>query len=81
MTDERTALIAFLKSRDVLLPEGWDDDTSLVRSGILDSLALLDLILWLEQRLGRPIDPTAIELAAELDSLRDILAFLARLIP
>ena len=81
MTDERTALIAFLKSRDVLLPEGWDDDTSLVRSGILDSLALLDLILWLEQRLGRPIDPSALELAEALDSIRDILAFLARPVP
>jgi acyl carrier protein len=81
MTDERTALIAFLKSRDVLLPEGFDDDTSLVRSGILDSLALLDLILWLEQRLGRPIDPSAFELAEALDSIRDILAFLARPVP
>jgi acyl carrier protein len=78
MTDERTALIAFLKSRDVLLPEGWDDDTSLIRSGILDSLGLLELILWLEQRLGRPLDPTALDLASELDSIRDILGFLAR---
>ena len=81
MTDERTALIAFLKSRNVLLPEGWDDDTSLVRSGILDSLALLELIIWLEERLGRPVDPTAIELAEALDSIRDILAFLARQAP
>jgi acyl carrier protein len=81
MQDERTALIVFLKSRDVLLPEGWDDDTSLVRSGVLDSLALLELIIWLEQRLGRPIDPTTFELGDELDTIRDILEFLARPIP
>lgn len=81
MPDERTSLIAFLKSRDVLLPEGWDDDTSLIRSGILDSLALLDLILWLEQRLGRQIDPTTFELVDALDTVRDILGFLVRPAP
>ena len=81
MQNERTALIAFLKSKDVLLPEGWNDDTSLIRSGILDSLALLELIIWLEQRLGRPVGPTEIELADELDTVRDILRFLERSIP
>ena len=77
-SDVRAGLIDFLKRRDVLLPESWDDDTSLIRSGVLDSLALLELILWLEQRLGRPIDPGSFELAAELDTVRDILGFLER---
>jgi len=79
--EARAGLIDFLKSRDVLLPESWDDDTSLIRSGILDSLALLELILWLEERLGRRLDPTTFELADELDTVRGILDFLAQPAP
>ena len=76
--DDRTALIAFLSGRNLQLPAGWDDDTALISAGVLDSLALFEVILWLEERLGSPVDPTSFELAEELDSVRRILAFLDR---
>jgi len=75
---DRAALIGFLEGRNLMLPPGWNDDTRLIHSGILDSLALFELILWLEERLGQPIDPTRFELAEELDTVRDILRFLER---
>ena len=74
--DDRAALIAFLGGRQLPLPAGWDEDTRLIHSGLLDSLALFELILWLEERLGEPVDPTRFELAEELDTMRRILAFL-----
>lgn len=73
---DREALIGFLESRDLALPREWNDDTRLIRSGILDSLALFELILWLEERLDQPVDPTRFELVEELDTVRDILRFL-----
>jgi acyl carrier protein len=78
MQDDRVALIGFLESRNLLLPPGWTEDSPLIRSGILDSVALFELILWLEERLGRPVDPTRFELVEELDTVRGMLRFLAR---
>lgn len=78
LPSDRDALIAFLRSRDLLLPDPWTDDASLIRSGILDSVALVEVVLWLEARLGRPIDPTGFDLAEELDSVSLMLRFLER---
>jgi acyl carrier protein len=77
MTTERAALLEFLASRVVPLPDEGDD-ASLIRSGLIDSVALLDLILWIEARLGHAIDPTRVELFDELDSVSRILRFLQR---
>lgn len=76
--DDRAALVAFLQGRQLALPEGWNDDTLLIQSGVLDSLALFELILWIEERLGSAVDPTRFELALELGSVRRIVAFMAR---
>lgn len=40
-------------------------DTSLISSGLLDSLALFDLVVWVEERIGVPLDPTTVDLATE----------------
>jgi acyl carrier protein len=60
------------------MPDKWDDNSSLVRSGILDSLALYQLILWIEKQIGKPVDPTQFDLANELDSITDILLFVEK---
>jgi acyl carrier protein len=52
--------------------------SSLVRSGILDSLALYQLILWIEKQIGKPVDPTQFDFASELDSITDILLFVEK---
>ena len=75
---DREALIGFLEGRNLLLPPGWNEETQLIQSGILDSLGLFELILWLEERLGQPVDPTRFELAVELGTMGDILRFLER---
>ena len=71
----RRDLVELLKRLNLGLPESWGDDTSLIRSGILDSVGLLDLLLWIESRLGRPVDPTEFDIAGQWDTVRDILRF------
>ncbi|MGD9832427.1 MAG: acyl carrier protein [Piscinibacter sp.] len=53
-----------------------DEHASLLASGVLDSLALFNLSMWLEQQIGAPIDPTSFEVAREWDSIAAILRFI-----
>ena len=50
--DDESSADRELESADA---DKWDRDTSLVRSGILDSLALYQLILWIEKQIGKPV--------------------------
>ena len=72
----RDDLLAFLTDQGVELG-GVDDAEPLIESGRLDSLALFNLVLWIEERTGAPIDPTSFDLAQEWASVRDIVAFLS----
>ena len=75
----KSDLISFLRTiqrPDVALQE-IDGDLSLVESGLIDSLALLQIITYLEQTYGidfreKGIDP------GELRSVNTILEFVAR---
>ena len=71
-------VITLIKSWNLTLPKNWDSDTSLVRSGIIDSLALYQLILWIEEQVGRPVDPTKFDLASELDTVSSITRFVEK---
>jgi len=55
-----------------------DTDTPLIASGLFDSLALFNLVVWIEQQVGAPIDPTAVDLAKEWDTVDDIVRFIER---
>jgi GNAT superfamily N-acetyltransferase/acyl carrier protein len=68
-----------LRDHGVDLDESFDDDESLIDSGLLDSLALFQLVLWVEGKVGRPIDPSTVDLAREWDSIRLILRYVDRL--
>ena len=57
---------------------GVADDTPLISSGRLDSFNLLRLVLWVEEKIGQPVDATRIDLAAEWDTVEQIVAFVAR---
>jgi acyl carrier protein len=74
----RDDVIALIESWNLTLPRNWDRDTSLVRSGIIDSLALYQLILWIEERVGKPVDPTKFDLADELDTVTSIANFVEK---
>lgn len=62
----------------VSLPHDFDDDTSLIRSGLLDSMALFNLALWVEERVTPGLDLTAFDLSTEWDTPRLLRAFIAR---
>lgn len=55
------------------------DDTPLIQSGVIDSVALFNLMLWIEERTGQPLDPTRLDVRKELDTVTGILRLVARL--
>ncbi len=71
-------LLALITSWDVTLCAELNADTPLIGSGLFDSLALFNLVLWIEAQIGAPIDPTALDLAKEWDTVNDILQFIER---
>ncbi|MGH0034906.1 MAG: phosphopantetheine-binding protein [Myxococcota bacterium] len=54
------------------------DDTSLLRSELLDSLALLEIAGWVDDELSGGLDLESTDIRKEWDSVADILAFLDR---
>jgi hypothetical protein len=74
----RDELREALEVSGATLPQDFDDDTSLIRSGLLDSMALFNLALWVEERVTPGLDLTAFDLSAEWDTLRLLRAFIAR---
>lgn len=57
------------------LPVEIADDTPLLSSGLLDSTALFNLVLWIEEKTGRPLDPTTIDIRRELDTVTRVLEY------
>ena len=55
------------------------DDTPLIEAGVIDSVALFNLMLWIEERTGQPIDPTKLDIRNEFSSVPSILRLVARL--
>ena len=53
------------------------DDTSLLRSGLFDSVALLNLVAWMEGQVGVPFDPMRVDPVNQWDTIRDILKYCA----
>ena len=74
----RDELIATLKHLDLWAGPDFDDHASLIKSGMLDSLALLKLALWIEEKIDDKLDPATFELAKEWDSIAKILDFIER---
>jgi acyl carrier protein len=67
-------LIAAIESWEINLPP-LTQHTSLIRSGLFDSVILLNLVLWVEEKAGTPIDPTGFDLVEEWDTVADIVKF------
>ena len=53
------------------------DDISLIRSGLLDSLGLFRLALWIEKETGTKLDLESLDPAKEWDTIQEILNFVA----
>jgi len=54
------------------------DDTSLIRSGLLDSLGLFRLALWIEKETRSKLDLASLDPSKEWDTIPDILNFVAK---
>lgn len=74
----RDDLLRVLEASGAPLPDDLADDTSLIHSGIVDSTALFDLALWIEERVGGGLDITTFDLAEEWDTLAKLQAFIER---
>jgi len=66
-----------IEESGVVLAPDLDDDASLIRSGVLDSTALFQLVLWAEERTGGGLDLTTFELAEDWDTVAKLAAFIA----
>ncbi len=71
-------LFAFIAELPVDRHEEISEQTSLIHSGLLDSLALLTLAEWIEQEVGSPVDPTTFDLVAEWDTVARIVNFITQ---
>ena len=74
----RDELVRAIEEGGVELPADLTDDTSLIRSGVLDSTALFELALWVEGRVGSGLDLTSFDIAEEWDTLGKLLTFIER---
>ena len=55
-----------------------EEATSLLRSGLLDSLSLLQIAEWVSAELGGELDLESANIREEWDCVADILAFIDR---
>jgi GNAT superfamily N-acetyltransferase/acyl carrier protein len=74
----RDELFAQIHGWGLDLPADLDDRSPLMASGLFDSLALFNLILWIETKTGRAIDPTQVDIAREWASIADLLQYIHR---
>jgi acyl carrier protein len=81
MQSLRNKLVAALEGGGVELNGHLKDDTPLIKSGVLDSLGLFKLALFVESEIGREVDVTAFDIATEWNTITDILKFINKLRP
>jgi len=76
----RDRLVTFVKEKMKESAKEWNgefiDETSLLKSGLFDSLNLLELASWLETEIDSKIDLRSIDLREEWDTITDILNFI-----
>jgi acyl carrier protein len=68
-------LIAAIVDWNPLLAGTVERTTPLITSSRIDSLGLLQLVMWIEARIGAPIDVTAIDMSREWDDVDSIVRF------
>ncbi len=74
----RDDLVRALEESGVQLPADFDDNASLISSGLLDSTALFEIALWVEEHVAQGLDLTAFDLVEEWDTIAKLLVFIER---
>jgi acyl carrier protein len=77
-SERRSRLFSFLKGLDVPAAAGLTDETPLISSHLLDSLALFHLVEWIEREAGAPVDPASFDFVREWDTVPAILDFIEK---
>ena len=55
-----------------------NERTSLIRSGLLNSLALFNIANWIEEQVAPTVDLTSFDVGKEWDTVEDILRFVQK---
>lgn len=74
----RAEVRALLRNAGIAIGDEFRDDRSLIRAGLLDSVALFEIVLWTEAKTGQGVDPQSIDIAREWDSIDRIVEYVAR---
>jgi len=77
--DLRAKLVATIEASNAELDGQLADDTSLIKSGKIDSLGLFNLAVFIEREAGRKVDVASFDLAKEWDTVTDILNFIGKM--
>jgi acyl carrier protein len=70
-------LADFILNLDVDFDGTLRHDTPLIDSGLLDSLAILQLAGWIESEVGHPLDPDGIRLPDDWNTIERIVTFVS----
>lgn len=74
----RGHLIGILEENAPEASTALRDDTSLIRSGLIDSMALFNLAVWIEKETGTRLDLETFDPSVEWDTITDILDFIGK---
>jgi len=72
----RDELLGVVREGNLDLGPEVNDDTSLIRSGLIDSLGLFKLALWIEKEIVSKLDITSLDPSKEWDTVEDILKYI-----
>ncbi len=64
-----------LKDSGKGVPENFDNTTPLITSGLIESLYLLELAVFIEEETGTPLDLTTVDFTKEWDTIDGIVNF------
>ena len=76
MTSLREELLAELSQWGTRKTGLLQDDTSLIVSGLIDSVGLFQMLLWIEEKVGSTIDPASVNWRRDWDSVAAILQYI-----
>lgn len=74
----RKGLIDHLTESTSLPASELSESTDLITSGLLDSLALFNLAVWIENQIGADLKLAELNIPAEWNTVEDIIDFIAR---
>jgi hypothetical protein len=71
-------LLKLLREQEIKFDNAFNERTSLIRSGLLNSLALFNIANWIEEQVPPSVDLTSFDVSKEWDTVEDILKFVQK---